>query len=144
MRDKAASPTAHLNCYTALDDCSSLSIKLLVLSLTGDARPRFFEFWTRRWALLEERAGGDAREAMTVGCKPTTIKLKLQSKFTDDHDDDGKNMLFGPRQRWARRFTSGGDGRPTFEPRAAEIYYSLCIHSIISKITAEIVNFARF
>ena len=29
--------------------------------LTGDARPRFFE----------SRSGGDAREAMTVGCKPT-------------------------------------------------------------------------
>ena len=32
--------------------------------LTGDARPRFFDE-------LCSRSGGDAREAMTVGCKPT-------------------------------------------------------------------------
>ena len=35
--------------------------------LTGDARPRFFE--------LCSRSGGDAREAMTVGCKPTMQDL---------------------------------------------------------------------
>ena len=39
------------------------------LRLTGDARPRFFE----SYALLEEQVRG-AREAMTVGCKPTTFR----------------------------------------------------------------------
>ena len=46
-----------------------LSSKLHVCSLfllTGDARPRFFESWT-----LCSRSTCGAREAMTVGCKPT-------------------------------------------------------------------------
>ena len=34
--------------------------------LTGDARPRFFKSWT-----LCSRSRCGAREAMTVGCKPT-------------------------------------------------------------------------
>ena len=34
--------------------------------LTGDARPRFVDE-------LCSKSGGDAREAMTVGCKPTSI-----------------------------------------------------------------------
>ena len=38
--------------------------------LTGDARPRFFEFFDE----LCSRSGGDASEAMTVGCKPTTFR----------------------------------------------------------------------
>ena len=42
------------------------------LKLTGDARPRFFE--------LCSRSGGDAREAMTVGCKPTRLKGKRRKE----------------------------------------------------------------
>ena len=37
--------------------------------LTGDARPRFFESMS---FVPRSRSGGDAREAMTVGCKPTS------------------------------------------------------------------------
>ena len=39
--------------------------RAIPVQLTGDARPRFFEC---------SRSGGDAREAMTVGCKPTTVQ----------------------------------------------------------------------
>ena len=39
---------------------------IMITVLTGDARPRFFV------DELCSRSGGDAREAMTVGCKPTT------------------------------------------------------------------------
>ena len=46
----------------------------VAMSLTGDARPRFFESYAlNHYALLEDqqlRCG--AREAMTVGCKPTS------------------------------------------------------------------------
>ena len=50
--------------------------------LTGDARPRFFD------DELCSRSGGDAREAMTVGCKSTseasdaTCGLAWLRKFT--------------------------------------------------------------
>ena len=40
-----------------------------VCLLTGDARPRFFEW-----------SGGDAREAMTVGCKPTICTPRAPSR----------------------------------------------------------------
>ena len=40
----------------------------------GDARPRFFDE-------LCSRSGGDAREAMTVGCKPTISSQQAQPGF---------------------------------------------------------------
>ena len=44
--------------------------------LTGDARPRFFESYV---ITLCSRSRCGAREAMTVGCKPTTQRAALRA-----------------------------------------------------------------
>ena len=47
--------------------------------LTGDARPRFVESYV---ITLCSRSRCGAREAMTVGCKPTTLVWAVQSNVT--------------------------------------------------------------